>query len=192
AQGQLLPLLAHLLSVPSVPASAPLLARSAATGCSPVPTSFPQWLLTTPQERPGIHVSWGEGGRAGMAGWMLPGARFWKRRSGRESHGHLTRLPLSVEKGCDLIPFTLQKPLPPRLSVPLLRLQEEPHSCGDWLALQPRGKVRGKCWGDGRSVPFPSQPNCLRLLLFPFVGEEPNVFSLARQSWLRKRHHQGL
>ncbi|KAG8128778.1 hypothetical protein E2320_015541, partial [Naja naja] len=80
--------------------------------------------------------------------------------------------------------------LPPHLSAPLLHLQEEPHSCGDWLALQLRGKTRGKSWGNGRSVPLPSQPGCLRSLLFPFVGAEPDVFSLAWQSWLRKHHHQ--
>ncbi|KAG8129799.1 hypothetical protein E2320_016490, partial [Naja naja] len=54
-QAQLLTLLACLLSVLFVPASARLQARSAATGCSPVATSHPQWLLTMLQERPGIH-----------------------------------------------------------------------------------------------------------------------------------------
>ncbi|KAG8129794.1 hypothetical protein E2320_016414, partial [Naja naja] len=47
--------------------------------------------------------------------------------------------------------------LPPHLLAPRLCVQEELHSRGRWLALQPRGKARRKSWGDGRSVP-PSQP----------------------------------
>ncbi|KAG8147149.1 hypothetical protein E2320_022845, partial [Naja naja] len=58
-----------------------------------------------------------------------------------EKASHLKWLLLSVEKGCDLIPFTLQKSLlPSRLVSRCLFCVQEPHSCSDWLALRLRGK----------------------------------------------------
>ncbi|KAG8135003.1 hypothetical protein E2320_008066, partial [Naja naja] len=119
--------------------------------CAHMPASRPRRLLTMLQEKPGLFLH----------GWQRRNGPKRKKSqsvgllslSGRKSHSHLKRLPLSVEKA----PSTL----PPRFSVPLLHVQEEPHSCGDWLALQPREKVRRNWLGEklGRQEENPpSQP----------------------------------
>ncbi|KAG8139262.1 hypothetical protein E2320_002029 [Naja naja] len=162
-------------------------------------TSCPRRLLTTLQERPGIHMSWGGGeGRHGWldAAWSLQDKKKFPISISKQERKPWSPGAAPLEHGERLQFNPLYSPkvpsLPPRLSAPLLRLQEVLYSGGDWLALQLRGKARGKNWGNGRNVPLPSQPGCLRLLLFPFVGAEPKVFSLTRQLWLRKRHRRVL
>ncbi|KAG8124651.1 hypothetical protein E2320_019888, partial [Naja naja] len=53
--------------------------------------------------------------------------------------------------------------LPPRLSVPLLRIQEEPPSHAE-------GKSEEESWGDGRSIPLPSQPGLSAIAAVPLCG----------------------
>ncbi|KAG8123045.1 hypothetical protein E2320_018397, partial [Naja naja] len=73
---------------------------------------------------------------------------------GSESHGHLERLPLSTEKDCNLIPFTLQKPLPSRLvSQHLFSAYRRSHI----LMVIAEGKSEGEKLGRREKRP-PSQP----------------------------------
>ncbi|KAG8132033.1 hypothetical protein E2320_009918 [Naja naja] len=165
-----------------------------------MPASCPQQLLTMPQERPGIHMGWG-GRQAWLAGCCLSAILAEEERTKkksqsarrlslnkRESHGHLKWLPLSMEKGSDLIPFTLRKPLLPSclISQRLFSAYRSRILAGKSEEEAAGGKVRET----GGASPFPATRHCLRSLLFPFVGAEPNVFSLTWQSWLRKRCHR--
>ncbi|KAG8137811.1 hypothetical protein E2320_003759 [Naja naja] len=160
--------------------------------CVRLPTLHPQRLLTTSQERPGIHVGW-KGGQAWLAGCCL------EHDSGRGGE----RKPWSpevapLEHGERLQgPFTLRKSLLPSclISQHLFSAYRRSHILAALSLSCVRGKSEeaaagGKVGETGGGSPFPASQDCLQSLLFPFVGVEPDVFSLAQQSWLRKHHHR--
>ncbi|KAG8125727.1 hypothetical protein E2320_020826, partial [Naja naja] len=165
-QAQLLLLLACLLSVPSVPAyslrtSAPLPVRSAAASCSPVSAC----LVPPAAFNDAIGKARDPRGLGERAGWM--DGHCPECNSGREERERKPQSPEAAPLECrerlqfnPLYPLKVPSTLLPRPSVPLLRVQEEPHSHGDWLALRPRGKARGSSWGKvgetGGGSPFPA------------------------------------